>query len=525
MNNEFLNENSTTKSNMDENIEESVVESINNNNENENNNMVINENKNGESNNLSRRKTINNDENYLNNGKNEIKNYNNLNEDNPLLKEQNIIKKDETDSSNEYADNNISNNNLESIASNLHNINTALSKQDSGSPIIVNINNVNNNIIISQNNEINNTNNEITINKNNQINNTTNTTIITNTETNNVNIEENINNINATVNNYNTNYFNNSFFNKIECSLNEGCQHDNQTIRVTCIIFKHSYLVFRVVVNTSINTSKWVINAFTRLNNFRKTLKEFRKTLKDIRETIKETCITLIILYIIFKMLRNGSIRKFLINRVKSIFGIKSLPSGTSTEIKPIVTSTPPPSAPTERINFSNNNNLRNKVISGYTVTTNQNSSDIIKYMVKLGNKKINEFYHQLGTFIIDNTKNAYNYTNSMISSSILGIRDKAYPIYNTIYSTEMIQSVLNNSNYVFDKIKGAIVDMASSSADSTKEATTKVAEMVVKTTSPPIITTTTATTHHQNTLSTFFKTIGKIVQNITYRKENTLKY
>ena len=116
------------------------------------------------------------------------------------------------------------------------------------------------------------------------------------------------------------------------------------------------------------------------------------------------------------------------------------MPSGTPTEIKAIDTPTPTPTPPTppstEGIDISNINNLRDKVIIGYNTVTKQSSSDVLKYMIKIGNKKINEFYHQLGTFIIDNTKSAYNYTNSMISSSTQVIRDTTRQLYNTIYST-----------------------------------------------------------------------------------------
>jgi len=553
MNNEFPNENSTTNINMNDNLGETVVESISNNNENENNNIVINEYKNGESNNLRRRKSQNNDndENYLNNGKNEINDYNNnnnnnnnnLNEDNSLFKEQNVIKnKKEEDSSNKYIDDNniINSNNNNNVINNNNNNNN-------GKIIIVN----NINITINQKNEINKTSNEVTINKNNQINNTTN---ITNTKTNNVKIEESINNKNSTVYNYII-----RFFKYIEHLLNKGCKHDNQTIRVTSRIFKKSYSIFCVVFNTSINT-------LIRVYNFFHYVKCKIAQIKNFIKICKEICWSLIIIVIIYRVLRNDSIRKFLINCIKSLFGKKSLPPVAPTENLPIVTPTPT-STPNENINFSNINNISNKMISAYNAIAKQNSYDIIRCLIKLGNEKINGFYNQMGTFIIDNTKSAYNYTNSVINSSTLIVRDKTYQIYNainsTIYnsipilksysiklqpainstitsiskcneiahfiivnitpekivtsSTEIIKPVLNNCIYLFNLIKGAIVGIVSSS-ESTKEATNKVTETVVKTTSTAIVTTTTI--NNQNTLKAFFKNVGKIL----HEKMNKLK-
>ena len=118
---------------------------------------------------------------------------------------------------------------------------------------------------------------------------------------------------------------------------------------------------------------------------------------KNLKKHLKGLVYFIIFVNIIVFLYCSNYYRNLIVNNVKSIFQRKSsLP-------------------PTESIPLVN---------------------DIIKYVVKLSNEKINAFYNQTETFIVDNTKSVFNFTYGVISSSSPVIIDKTSQIINAINST-----------------------------------------------------------------------------------------
>jgi hypothetical protein len=294
-------------------------------------------------------------------------------------------------------------------------------KQNSGSYVY---NNFNINIINKQTNEITRTNNEVNITENNQINN--------NTKTNNVNIEENINNNITTINNYNTNYniFNNSFFDYISHKLDKGCVNENPTIRAVSKVSKYSYIAFCVSVNFGVNTAirafkvtKWVFTQF-----------------KDFDKIFKGMVYFIVFVVILTSIYRNEYCWNFVKQVIKNVFHKSSaspkssIPPVTTTEIPKIATQIPKITTQFPE-NLSNNipNNLselNEKIQSAVS------AKEIIKLLLKKSTEMVYSAYNQTEHFIVDSSKNAIDYTYKMVNSTTPMIKDTSYQIYSAINST-----------------------------------------------------------------------------------------
>ncbi|ORX86537.1 hypothetical protein BCR32DRAFT_289962 [Anaeromyces robustus] len=427
---------------------------MNNNNNNNNNNIIDNNNNNND--NDDNKQTI------INNANINLETSTNLVDVSGSTKNNNNDDNDNDNNNNGIIENNNNNNNNNSNSNNnmmislpqnfleslIPSIGGTVIKRDSESYIFNNCN-----FIINQNTEITKTNNEVNITENNQIDNSK------TTSTSNVNIKETINN-NTTIYNYNTNYnvFNNSFFDFIQRFLDKGCTHENQKVRTFYKISKHSYKAFCKSVNFSVNAliktfniSKWIFAQF----------KDFEKNFKGMIWFIG-------VVLVIVHVYRNDYLRGIIVKYIKSLFYkgssqtiASATATATATATTAITATTTNPSLPTSEIPFLNNNKDGinfDKINKTYNLFVNKNPLDLIKYIIELSGQKINSALNQTEHFVINNSKSAFNYTNKIINTTTPAIKDVAYQFYSAVNTTltssiPVLEDKINSTlSFIFQK-------------------------------------------------------------------------